>query len=216
MESAGNRAWVLLGVGVLSALAALFGPSESLAGVDLGATGATLFMLTLGAAIWLFAARGEAVFPDYMSVAERRAWVSLVFLGVMIAAFAKEMWTLSAHAIVPDGISDLFARRFIERYVALVIAWSLIAYLIGRRDGGVEADERDLRLRHRADRAGDLALTLIVIGGIAVLASTPAPSLAWWLQPIVLANVLIGLLMAKILVEQLMLAYSYRFQSGGA
>ncbi len=92
----------------------------------------------------------------------------------------------------------------------LAIAWGVLAHLIGRRDGGIETDERDLQLRHRADRAGDWAFTLIVIGGIVVLASVPRELLGWWLAPIVLANVLIGLLITKSLVEHVVLAFSYR------
>ena len=80
----------------------------------------------------------------------------------------------------------------------------------------MEADERDLRLRHRADRAGDWALTLIVINGIIVLASVPRELLSWWLAPIVLANVLIGLLIAKSLVEHVVLTLSYRSFAGRA
>ena len=67
-----------------------------------------------------------------------------------------------------------------------------------------------LRLRHRADRAGDWAFTLIVITGICVLALIQAPLHAWWLSPMVLANLLIGLLIAKSLVEHVALAFAYR------
>jgi hypothetical protein len=86
--------------------------------------------------------------------------------------------------------------------------------LISRAAGGIEADERDLRVRHRADRVGDWAFTLIVIAGIAVLASIPASSLEWWLAPIVLANVLVGLLIVKSFVEHVALAYTYRAGGG--
>lgn len=211
MESAGTRAWMLLAMGIVSAAAGLFGPSEAWGGVDLGAMGASLFVLTLGLAIWLFAVSGDAVFPDHLSYTERRAWVALVFLGLIVAAFVKEMLTLSLHAEVPTGIDELFARRFIERYVVIVIAWSVLSHLIARRAGSVESDERDLHLRHRADRAGHLALSLIVIGGISVLVLTPRTSLAWWLEPIVLANLLVGVLIARSLVENLMLTYFYRY-----
>ena len=45
---------------------------------------------------------------------------------------------------------------------------------------------------------------------VVVLAAFPAAQLAWWLSPIVLANVLIGLLIAKSLVEYLALTLQYR------
>jgi hypothetical protein len=210
MSSPIGRAWMLLGIGVVAAIAAVFGPAEPWGGVDIGAAGAAVFMLTLGAAIWLFASASDRIFPEHMSIAERRAWVGLVFLTLVLAGFMREMWMLSGHAQIPEHLDELFPRRFIERYPFIVIVWGVIAHLVGRRDGGVEADERDLRLRHRADRAGDWALTLIVVGSIVVLASVPQASLSWWLAPVVLANVLFGFLIAKAMVEHLVLAHAYR------
>ncbi len=216
MQSAGRLALILLVLGSASAFAALFGPAQAWGGVDLGATGASVFMLSLLAAIALFAVRGDQVFPEHMSIAERRAWVGLVFTAIILVTFARELYVLSRHAAVPEGVNDLFARRFIERYVVVAIVWAVISHLIGRREGGPESDERDLRLRHRADRAGDWALTLIVINAIIVLASAPRELLGWWLAPIVLANVLIGLLITKSLVEHVVLALSYRSFAGRA
>jgi hypothetical protein len=210
MGSSGRQATILLVMGGLAALAALFGPDAAWGRVDLGAVGAALFMLTLGMAIWLFAARGEAVFPEDMSVAERRTWVGLAFISIVLLSFARHLWSLSLHDSAPQGPDSLFARHFVERLVPLIVAWSVISHLIGRRSGGIEIDERDLRLRHRADRASDWAFTLIVVAGIVVLAWAPPDWLAWWLAPIVLANLLIGLLIARSLFEHLVLAISYR------
>ena len=210
MRAAQRLAWVLLIFGSAAAAAAILGPSERWGGVDIGATGAAAFMLSLIAGIALFATRGEQVFPEYMSVSERRAWVGLAFMAVILASYFHEMWVLSGRGDLPDGIRDLFTNRFMQKLLIPIIAWSLISHLIGSRARGVESDERDLRLRHRADRAGDWAFTLIVIAGICVLALIPAPLLAWWLSPIVLANLLIGLLIAKALVEHVALAFAYR------
>lgn len=132
-----------------------------------------------------------------------------MFVAVIFANYAQGLLALHSDGATPDGLHDMFGLRFIPRLIVLVIAWSVCSHLVGR-EGGIEEDERDLRLRHRADRAADWALTLIVIGGVVVLAWTPHESLAWWLGPIVLANVLIGLLIAKSLVEHLVLAISYR------
>ncbi len=200
----------LAGLAVVASVAALYGPSEPWAGIDVGAVGASVFVLTLVAGVWLFARRGDQAFPEHMSVAERRAWVGLLFIGIILASYLRQLWVLSGEAEVPQYIDGLFAHQFVQRLFALILAWSLISYLVGRGAGGVEADERDVRLRHRADRAGDWALTLIVIAGICVLASVPAAQLAWWLAPIVLANLLIGLLIAKALVEHVALALVYR------
>jgi len=203
-------AWILTAAGLLAGGLALFGPSERWGGVDLGAIGANAFVLCLLAAIWLFSRKSQEIFPDHMSLTERRAWVGLVFLVIILATFTGEMLGLSRHAVVPESIHDLFTQRFIQRYVLLIIAWAVVSHLIGRRAGGIEVDERDLQLRHRAGRAADWALTLIVIGGIVVLASVPRQQMSWWLAPIVLANLLIGLLIAKSLVEHVALAIAYR------
>ncbi len=85
----------------------------------------------------------------------------------------------------------------------------MISHRIGRRAEQVQADERDLRLQNVSARAGDLSLTVIIVACVCVLALTPAPLLAWWLSPIVLANVLIGLLIARSLVEHVVLTFAY-------
>lgn len=200
-------------IGAVAATATLFGPAERMAGVDLGATGAVAFMLTLAGAIWLFAVRGHEIFPEEMSIVERRAWTGLVFLVVALAIFVREVQMLAVEARVPESIDDFFGRRFVERYVTICLAWAVLAHLIGRGERGIERDERDLRLRHRAARAGDLALSLAVVASIAALATIPRELLDWWLSPIVLANMLIGLMIAKIFVEHLVLALSYRSSS---
>lgn len=214
--SATRLTWILVAAGLLAGGLALFGPGERWGGVDLGATGANAFVLCLVAAIWLFTTKSQDVFPEHMSLTERRAWVGLVFLVVILATFTSEMLALSGHAVIPESIHDLFAQRFIQRYVLLVIAWAVISHLIGRRAGGIEEDERDLQVRHRAGRAADLALSLIVIAAIVVLASVPRQQMSWWLAPIVLANLLIGLLIAKSLVEHVALAIAYRAPGPGS
>lgn len=208
MRSARRLAWVLLATGGPAASVALLGPRWH--GMDLGATGAAVFVVCAILSIGLFATRSHEVFPEHMSIAERRTWVGLVFLTLVLAGFAREMLVLSGHGNFPEHVHDLFAPAFMERYVVLAIAWGVIAHLVERGDGGLEGDERDLHLRHRADRAGDWAFTLIVIAGILVLAWVPRELLSWWLAPRVLANVLIGLLITKSLVEHAVLACSYR------
>jgi hypothetical protein len=201
---------MLLITGLLAAFAALFAPAAPWGGVDLGAVGAALFSLVLLAAVWLFAARGDAVFPEHMSVAERRAWIGLIFTLLVLLSFCRHLWALWKEGAIPDTPRDLLAHGFINRLVLLIIVWAVLSHLIGRAAGGVEADERDLRLRFRADRAGDWALTLIVIAAIVVLGWSPAAWLEWWLAPVVLANLLIGLLIARSLVEHAALTLAYR------
>jgi hypothetical protein len=214
MSSTQSALWIVVAVGAMAALAALFGPAEPWGGVDVGATGASVFVGVLGVMVWLFASRGQTVFPDDMSIAERRAWIGLFFVGAVLLSFSRHLWTLWTQDIVPTGPTEFLRYEFMHRLVLLIVAWSVISHLIGRTAGGIESDERDLRVRHRADRVADWAFTLIVIGCITVLASFPASSLQWWLAPIVLANVLIGLLIVKSFVEHVALAYTYRVGGG--
>jgi hypothetical protein len=214
MRASRRFQWLLLVLGGGAAIAATFGPATPWNGVDIGATGATLFMAVLAAAIWLFAVKGDAMFPDDMSVAERRAWVGLVFVGIVLLTFAHHLWMLWTHEVAPLSHDQFFGRQFVQRLFVLIVVWSVISHLIGRAAGGIEADERDLRLRHRADRVGGWAFTLIVIACISMLVSVPARLLEWWLAPIVLANVLIGLLIAKAFVEHVALTFTYRLGRG--
>lgn len=210
MWSARRRAKALLLMGGLSALAALLGPAQPWGVLDVGAAGTVVFTLCLAAALVLFTIGGDTIFPDEVSLSERRAWLGLVFITIVLLGFTRHLWALSQGGEVPQGIDALFSHRFMQRTIVLVVVWSVLSHLLGRNAGKVQADERDLRMQSRADRAGDWVLTLIVIGCVAVLAWVPAARLAWWLSPIVLANVLIGLLIAKSLVEYLALTLQYR------
>ncbi|MEO8063146.1 MAG: hypothetical protein ABI821_10390 [Pseudomonadota bacterium] len=209
MWSVRRQAAVLFVVGLVAGLATLFGPEERLGGVDLGATGAALFGLVLVAAVALFARGAEEIFPEGSSVAERRAWIGIFFIGFVLLSFLRFMWALAQVTELPQTLDAIYAKHFLQHLFGLILAWKLMAYLIARRAGGVPLDERDLNLEHVAERAGDVALTAIIIGCVCVLAFTPVEMLAWWLAPIVLANLLIGLLIARSLVEHLVLTFAY-------
>jgi hypothetical protein len=200
---------LLLGGGA-AAFAALFAPAAPWGGVDLGAVGASVFVLTLFLSIWLFAVHGDAVFPDDMSICERRAWVGLIFTSLILLSLGRHLWALWAGGSIPEHPTQVFTPGFVNRLVTLIIAWAVISHLIGRAAGGVESDERDLRLRLRAGRAGDWSLTLLVVAAIVVLGWSPRSWLEWWLAPVILANLLIGLLSVRSLVEHLVLTTAYR------
>lgn len=210
MPLARRHALILLSIGSLSALAALAAPGGRWFGLDPGTIGAVLFMFCAGAAVVLFATRGEGIFPEDMSMTERRAWLGLFFLVVILTGLAKQLWVLWQVPLSPHRLDHFFPNRFVHQWLVLTIFWAVLSHLIGKAAGGVEVDERDLRFRHRADRAGHTTLMLIVIIGVCLLAALPEVWLDWWLRPIVLANLLLGLLMAKVLVENLVLTYAYR------
>lgn len=204
------RLWaVLFSLAVLAFTANLFGPAARWWGVDLGASGAAVFHLALIGSVILVALRPREVIPEAWSVAEGRAWLGLVFMTMILLAFAKLMWLLSTLAEVPATPAAVPARHFLWELVVLFIAWRVTSSLLGRGAGPIELDERDLRMRNRADRAGDWALSLTVIECVVLLAWLPATTLAWWLEPMILAHALIGFLIVKALVEHAALVAGY-------
>ena len=78
-----------------------------------------------------------------------------------------------------------------------------------RQPVAIDFDERDLRIQRKADRAGDAAFTVITIACIVLLIALPAERLEWWLAPLIAAQVLIGLLIARTLSEYAYLVVSY-------
>lgn len=213
MQSVRFQGWVLWSIGGLAAIAALFAPSERWAGLDLGAVGASVFVLALGLTVWMFATRASSIFPDELSVGERSAWVSVAFLSLILLSFLRHFWALAVSA-EPIDVRDPLPNAFTTRTAVLVAGWWWISRLIARDAGGVELDERDLRLLDRAGRVSDLAFMLTIITGIVLLVVVPAHLLTFWLAPVILANLLVGLLMFRSLLEQMALAIAYRMARG--
>jgi hypothetical protein len=209
MWTARRQATALLTIGMVAGLATLFGPDERTGGVDVGATGASLFVLSLIAAMVLFALRSREIFPDDASVAEQRAWIGALFIGFILLDYLRFMWMVWQLPEPPPTPTAILASHFLRRLFVLIGVWAVISHLIGRQAGAVQTDERDLRLQNVSTRAGDMMLTLIIMACVCLLALTPAPLLEWWLSPIVLANVLIGLLIARSLVEHIVLTFAY-------
>ena len=205
-----RRQWqVLIALGLVACVANLFGPAERWWGVDIGATGAAVFYLCLVALLGLMALKGSDAFPETWSLAERRAWVGMGFSALIFGATAKFLWAFSHLEIVPSRLYEVPARNLVSFIIVMAIAWGMAGHVLGRGAGPVDHDERDLRLRFQADRIGDWALCLTVVASVLLLASAAASSLAWWLQPRVLANVLIAVLIAKMLVEHAALVVLY-------
>jgi hypothetical protein len=205
-----RRQWqALIALALLACVANLFGPAERWWGVDIGATGAAVFYLCLVALLSLMALKGREIFPETWSLAERRAWVGLGFSTLIVGATGKFLWIFSQLEVVPTRPYEVPARYLVNFIIVMAIAWGVAARVLGRGAGPVEHDERDLRLRFQADRAGDWALCLAVVASVLLLSTFPASSLSWWLQPLVLANVLIAVLIAKMLVEHAALAALY-------
>jgi|SRR5688572_2081573 len=198
----------LISLALLGALASLFGPGERWGGVDIGASGSAVFNLAVIASVILVSLRPQAAFPEHWSLAETRAWVGLVFTALICCGFVKFLYAVAALDTVPTTVAALPARHFIWLLTTLIIAWGITSGVLAYR-GGPDLDERDLRMRHQADRAGDWALTIIVIAAIVLLVRQPALQLEWWLEPLILANVLVAVLTFKGLVEHAALVAIY-------
>ena len=206
-------AWGVLALALTGALASLFGLDQSLWGLNLGSLGATVFGLTLWFGAWLFARYPDRIFASEWSIAERRAWTALVFVLLILLSYLRFMWALAAMPEVPATFRDLPAEQFIANLVVLFIAWAVVSSsLRGKQPDVIEADERDLRLRGAADHVGDWALTILVGWCAGLLAFQPAERLTWWLAPLIAANVLIGILIAKTLVEHVYLVGRYAWE----
>jgi hypothetical protein len=200
--------WVLTVIGIVAAVGTLLGPKERVLGVDLGATSAAMFWVTVAAGAWLLSKRSDEVFPEHMSITERRAWINTGFLLLILANFVVGMMAIAEHGPPPERLRDL-SSRFPMRLMLLVGAWWFCAGAL-TRDDPFEEDERDKQFQDRADSAANLALNLGIIVAILVLILAPRDALDWWLAPLILAHLLLSLMMAKALVENLVLAISYR------
>ena len=213
MRSISRWAWMLLILALVSAAAGLFGLDERVWGLDLGATGTVVFGFTLWSGAWLFARHPDAIFRPEWSIAERRAWAGLLFLTLILMNFVKFMIAISYLESPPVSLGQLPSRHFMWNLFVLLIAWAVVANALrGQHSDPVEVDERDLRMRRFADRGGDWTLTLVVIAVVGLLVFVPAERLAWWLMPLIAANVLIGLLFARSFVEHALLVARYALE----
>lgn len=209
MWSAGRLWRVLIGLAFIACVAGLFGPAEPWWGVDLGMWGSNLMHLALIASTVIACVKPRELFPDEMALAECRAWVGLVFTAMVLMGFAKYLVVISHLDEVPKTFHELPLRHFQVLLVTLFIAWGVTSGALGHGAGAVESDERDLRLRHAADRTGDWALIFMVIGAEVLLMGVPPARLEWWLEPMILATVLIGVLTVKVQVESVALVVHY-------
>jgi hypothetical protein len=210
MLSISRLALLVLVLALVAAAASLFGPYERWWGMDIGATGAAVFALTLGTGACLLVRHPDEIFPPDWSIAERRAWAGLVFLVLVYVNFVRFMITNSHLESPPASIGEIPSTHFMANLFVLLIAWAVVAKTIGGPEKNqVELDERDLRMYRAAARAGDWAFTAVVIGIVLLLALAPAASLSWWLSPLIAANVLVGLLIGRSLVEHTSLVACY-------
>jgi len=213
MVSVTRLAWIILVLALVAAVAALLGPAERVWGVDIGSTGVTLFGFALWTGALLFARHPDEIFPPEWSIAERRAWAGLLFLTLVFVNFLKFMVILAHLDSPPVSIGELPSKYFMWILFVLLIAWAVVAKTLrGPQTELVELDERDLRMKRSADRAGDWTLTLVVIAVVLLLAYVPAAHLAWCLSPLIAAHALIGLLIGRAFVKNACLVACYAIE----
>jgi hypothetical protein len=179
-------------------------------GTGLGAAGASIYAVGVAVLVLQVARAPERIFPAQWSVCERRAWAAVFFGTLILLSFAHFLWSEAQHDQPPMTLHMFMFRRFGWNLGVLLGAATMVHRLLGARlADDVESDERDLRIRHAADRAGNRVLTMIVITAVILLATLPAQMLEWWLAPLIAAHALIGVLICKSLAENVWLVARY-------
>lgn len=179
-------------------------------GIDIGPVGSAV----LYAALWLFvihlSRHSEAAFPTDAPLAERQAWVSVVFMALIYFHWLNFVRALPGLGALADQISNPASRHFAVNLGMLIFGWIVVSGIVraGNRET-VDLDERDLRIQHAASRAGSGLMSVLIIGLITALAILPE-RLDPWLRPLIVANVLVGLLIAHTLTENVYAVIRYR------
>ncbi|HEU4778652.1 MAG TPA: hypothetical protein VFS58_02090 [Steroidobacteraceae bacterium] len=209
MTTLHRRSWLLLCLAALGA-AGMFLGADGWLGIDIGPVGSAV----LYAALWLLlvhlSKNSEAAFPVDASLAERQAWVSMVFVTLIALHWLNFTIAFRDLGAQADQISNSASRPFAINLGMLIFGWIVVAGVVRAANSeSVELDERDLRIQHAANRAGSGLLAMLIVGLISALAVQPE-LLSPWLRPLIVANVLVGLLIAKTLTETVYTLVRYR------
>jgi hypothetical protein len=163
--------------------------------------------------------------------------LSLIVLGAIAASLALFIGKLDLGAVgtacVYLGLivrASLLAKRpdefctpdappaerqsWVSLVFVVLIAMSFASFVFalparGAPGDAVELDERDLRIRHAAQRLASHIVACILIAAIVLLVMRGA-EMQPWLLPLVVANLLLGLLIVSQLVENLYGVLRYR------
>lgn len=204
-----RRVQALLAVAALGA-AGMFLGGEGWLGIDFGPVGAAL----LYAALWVFviylARHAREVFPEAWSLAEKQAWVSLVFVSLISCHVMNLLADLPELGAEADHLRNAATSPLWTNLGLLITGWVVVASMVRRQEaGGVTLDERDLRIAHTASRFAEGAMLVLVICLVVALVTLPEYSRNW-LRPMIAANVLLALLIARLLVANMYTVLRYR------
>jgi Predicted membrane protein (DUF2178) len=200
----------LLSLAALAAAGMFLGPDGWL-GIDLGTVGSAVLYAALWVLVIFLARNPEAVFPEDASLAERQAWLSVVFVTLIALHFGNLLLALPALGAAADSISNPVSRPFGGNLGTIVVVWIVVASVMrSRSDEAVELDERDLRIQHSASRVANAVMTTLIVALIVLLIALPEQSRTW-LRPMMAANALLALLIARDLAQNIQAVVRYRF-----
>lgn len=213
MTKVQRRVQAVLAVASLGA-AGMFLGGEVVLGVDFGPVVAAL----LYGALWMFvvqlARHAGEVFPEPWAPAEKQAWVALVFVALISFHMLNLLAAFPDLGIDADQLRNSATRPLWTNVGMLIFGWIVVSSLLRKQDvDGVEHDERDLRIAHSATRFADGAMSLLIIWLVVTLVALPEYSRTW-LRPLIAANVLIALLIARTLVANIYTVMRYRRERG--
>jgi hypothetical protein len=207
-----HRRSVLLLCLVALGAAGMFLRLDGGSGIDIAWVGSAVFY----AALWLLlihlSKNPEGALPADPSLAERLAWSSALFSTLIWFHWLNYIAALPSLGAGADQLSNPASRAFGLSLAQILFAWIVVSLVLrsGNREA-VELDERDLRIQNEAGRAGSGLMAVLIIGLITALATQPE-LLSPWLRPLVVANALIGLLVAKGATENVYSVIRYRLQ----
>ncbi len=208
-----RRVQALLAVAALG-VAGMFLGGEGWLGIDFGPVGAAVLYVALWAFVIYLARYAGEVFPEEWSPAEKQAWVALVFVALIGFHVLNLLAALPDLGPEADRLRNSATRPLWTNLGLLIFGWIVVSSMLRKQDAGsVGLDERDLRVAHAASRFADGALILLVIGLVVTLVALPEYSRTW-LRPLIAANVLIALLVARALVENIYTVLRYRRERG--
>jgi hypothetical protein len=147
MYSVSRLSWVLLLVALGGAVASLIGPHERWWGIDIGSLGTVMFGAALWVGAWVFARHPDRIFSADWALAERRSWVGLVFLALIVASFARFLWALAQRPAPPGRLNEFPADYFGWNLFVLLISWAIVSSTIRGRES--EVVERDCAFNMR-------------------------------------------------------------------
>jgi hypothetical protein len=203
-----RRTHALLAMAALGT-AGLFLGSEGWLGIDFGSAGGAL----LYAALWVFvihlAKDAGKVFPETWSLAEKQAWVATVFVVLFSFHMLNVLDALADLGPEADRMRNSATRPMWVNVGMLTVAWIVVSSMLRKQDAGnVGLDERDLRVEHSASRFADGTTSALILSLVVTLIALPEHSRTW-LRPLIAASVLIALLIARALAENVYTVLRY-------